>query len=364
MCLRFWLHPPCNQHPSTQAEWSENPFASGGAKSGSSGASAPFDDPSITQAAASVPEYNPFEGGGAGKPAASAPEASNTVPDWANPSTAVAAAVVKPAAAEAAAPTWSATTVEPTFDQNLDEQSLVSTPKGDRDKNWPPFPENCRWPCRPCFHHDFRGEIPEWGYPTLKNVYRSWVFYCINLLFNCISAWAALDAAKCTAADAGFSSGLKKSAWLAPLLMLIFVPCSYCCWFQPLYQAMRKDSSLRFGWYFLTFFLQVISTFCFATGFFVPASGFLRGSKMVKLCNAADEGSSADVLAILFYINGAMWTTLALYQLKLLYTVLRLFRSSGGSLEKMQNEAVTGAVTSDVGKQAGKAAFSNAMSNA
>jgi len=351
------------------AEWSENPFASGGAKP----AAAPFDDPSITQASAAVPEYNPFEGAGASSAAkdSAATPAASTTPDWANPSAAVTAAVTKPPAAEPKAPTWAEKAPEPSFDdQNIDEESLVRTPKGDRDKNWPPFPEDCRWPFKACFHHDFKGEIPEWGYLALKNVYRSWVFYSVNLLFNCICAWAALDVKKCSEGTGKADpANIGKSAWLAPLLMLIFIPCSYCCWFQPLYQAMRKDSSLRFGWFFLTFFLQVISTVMFATGFFPPAAGFINAAKIEKGCNAwsdknPDDPQSATIISILWYINGSMWITLALYQFFLLQKTLRLFRSTGGSLEKMQSEAVVGAATSDIGKQAGKAALSNAMSNA
>jgi hypothetical protein len=63
---------------------------------------------------------------------------------------------------------------------------------GYRPVNWPPFPSKCIWPFKPCFHHDFRGELPAYGYSLTKQGYYYWCAYFFTLFWNMICACVAM----------------------------------------------------------------------------------------------------------------------------------------------------------------------------
>jgi hypothetical protein len=187
----------------------------------------------------------------------------------------------------------------------IEDEKALKLSSGEREKNWPPFSTSCPKPFKPCFHHDFKGEIPDWGYKAIKHVYWSWFLYFVCLAWNMIASVAS--------AGNGRNSCIKepgRSAWLGVVMFIIFVPCSYCCWFQPLYQAMRKDSSLRFGWFFLCYFLQFVSSALFASGFFQGGAGWVRGIKLSK-CD--------KVVSAMYFLSAACWSALAIYNFFLLH---------------------------------------------
>ncbi|KAL8167541.1 hypothetical protein V2J09_009040 [Rumex salicifolius] len=46
--------------------------------------------------------------------------------------------------------------------------------------------------------------------------------------------------------------------WLLSIIYLLFgVPGAYVLWYQPLYRAMRTDSALKFGWFFLLYVIHI-----------------------------------------------------------------------------------------------------------
>ncbi|XP_008405495.1 secretory carrier-associated membrane protein 4 isoform X2 [Poecilia reticulata] len=123
----------------------------------------------------------------------------------------------------------------------------------ERVNNFPPLPKFLR--LKPCFYQNIDEEIPAPHTQLVQRVYKLWMMYsatlCINVI-SCIAWWAGGG----SAANFGFSL----------LWLLLFSPCSYTCWFRPLYKAFRADSSFNFMAFFFIFFLQCVLTVIQAIG--------------------------------------------------------------------------------------------------
>uniref|UniRef100_A0A7M4ER79 Secretory carrier-associated membrane protein n=1 Tax=Crocodylus porosus TaxID=8502 RepID=A0A7M4ER79_CROPO len=119
--------------------------------------------------------------------------------------------------------------------------------------NFPPLPKFI--PLKPCFYQNFADEIPIDHRTLVKRIYHLWIFYCITLLVNiiaCLAWWLA--------------GGYPVNFGLAILWLVLFSPCSYICWFRPVYKAFRSDSSFNFMAFFFIFGAQFILTFIQAIG--------------------------------------------------------------------------------------------------
>ncbi|KAF0042323.1 hypothetical protein F2P81_005855 [Scophthalmus maximus] len=100
---------------------------------------------------------------------------------------------------------------------------------------------------KPCFYHNIEEEIPPPHQQLVRRVYTLWMMYSATLCINviaCIAWWAGGG----SAINFGFSL----------LWLILFSPCSYTCWFRPLYKAFRADSSFNFMAFFFIFFLQCV----------------------------------------------------------------------------------------------------------
>ncbi|GER30295.1 secretory carrier membrane family protein [Striga asiatica] len=106
------------------------------------------------------------------------------------------------------------------------------------DKNWPPF-------C-PIIHHDIANEIPIHAQKLQYLAFASWLGIVFCLFFNIIAitvCWIMVDGVKIFL--------------LAVIYALLGWPLSYVLWYRPLYRAMRTDSALKFGWFFLFYLLHL-----------------------------------------------------------------------------------------------------------
>eukprot|EP00040_Diaphanoeca_grandis_P025795 m.143424 g.143424 ORF g.143424 m.143424 type:complete len:391 (-) comp30318_c1_seq1:42-1214(-) len=227
-----------------------------------------------------------------------------------------------------------------------------------RTANWPPFSPRCCWPFRPCFHHNFKAELPSWGYSTVKLMFVIWYANALALFWNFIATLAALDCAKCD------QNQLFQTVGLALLFLICCIPCSYYCWFNALHNAVRLDSSLKFGLFFFTFVVQILVSIVFAVGF--PGTG---GAGLWGAIQQLGQGSSE--IAFIMFASAILWILLAIIQIVAVQRVLLVFRSSGQSLERAQGEAAkTGgsmaykAAQTDAGKTVMKGAASAAWNNA
>ncbi|XP_015694908.1 putative secretory carrier-associated membrane protein 1 isoform X2 [Oryza brachyantha] len=109
------------------------------------------------------------------------------------------------------------------------------------EKNWPPF--------MPLIHHDITNEIPSHLQRTQYVAFASFIGLVCCLSWNIIavtSAWIKGEGVK---------------IWLLAIIYFIAgVPGSYVLWYRPLYHAMRTDSALKFGLFFLLYPFHIL--FC------------------------------------------------------------------------------------------------------
>ncbi|XP_008323934.2 secretory carrier-associated membrane protein 1 [Cynoglossus semilaevis] len=124
------------------------------------------------------------------------------------------------------------------------EREMQSLSASGRKNNWPPLPE--KFPVAPCFYHDITVDIPVEFQKTVKIMYYLWMAHTGTLLVNMVSclAWFIVDVGR------GVDFGL------SILWFLLFTPCSFVCWYRPLYSAFRSDSSFRFFVFFFVYICQ------------------------------------------------------------------------------------------------------------
>ncbi|XP_020405322.1 secretory carrier-associated membrane protein 2 isoform X1 [Zea mays] len=109
------------------------------------------------------------------------------------------------------------------------------------DKNWPPF--------MPIIHHDISNEIPIHLQRMQYLAFSSLLGLTACLFWNIIATTAAWIK----------SEGVM--IWLLAIIYFISgVPGAYVLWYRPLYNAMRTESALKFGWFFLFYLLHIL--FC------------------------------------------------------------------------------------------------------
>ncbi|RWW51748.1 hypothetical protein BHE74_00041883, partial [Ensete ventricosum] len=116
--------------------------------------------------------------------------------------------------------------------------TLISAGVTIEEKNWPPF--------FPIIHHDIAKEIPVHAQRLQYLPFASW----IGILL-CLS-WNVIDVIVCWIKGGGV-----KIFFLAIIYALLGCSLSYVLWYRPLYRAMRTDSALKFGWFFLFYLIHV-----------------------------------------------------------------------------------------------------------
>ncbi|KAL4617522.1 secretory carrier-associated membrane protein 1 [Arapaima gigas] len=315
----------------------------------------PFQDPSVTQVTQNVPpgleEYNPFTNT---KPASTGtaskmPPTTNTQP-----------AIMKPTEEPPAY------THQQTQDQvraqaellrrqeelekkaaELDRreremQSLSAS--GGRKNNWPPLPE--KFPVGPCFYHDIAVDIPVEFQKTVKIMYYLWMFYAGTLfvnIFGCL-AWFCVDATR------GVDFGL------AMLWFMLFTPCSFVCWYRPLYGAFRSDSSFRFFVFFFVYICQ------FGVHVF-QAIGIASWGACGWISALTGLNKSIPV-GIIMILIAALFTASAVISLIMFKKVHGLYRTTGASFEKAQQEFATGVMSNKTVQTAAANAASSAARGA
>lgn len=212
------------------------------------------------------------------------------------------------------------------------ERAMQQSLQGQGVNNFPPLPACC--PVKPCFYQDFVLEIPAEFQRIVKAVYYTWIAYSVILFLNMLGAmtyfFGCLHFGLSTE-----SSGI--TFGLSIIYFVLFIPCSFICWYRPLYKAFRSDSSFMFFVFFFIFFFQACVCVVQALGF--PSSGtvgWMSGAEIV--------GDSPGVGAILFIV-GSLFALLSATCFILLIRVHRFYRATGASWSKAQEEFARGVVT-------------------
>ncbi|XP_077398768.1 secretory carrier-associated membrane protein 1-like isoform X2 [Vanacampus margaritifer] len=215
---------------------------------------------------------------------------------------------------------------------------------GGRRNNWPPLPE--KFPVGPCFYHDITVDIPVEYQKTVKIMYYLWMFHTGTLLANLAGslAWFGVDASR------GVDFGL------AILWFLLFTPCSFVCWYRPVYGAFKSDSSFRFFLFFFVYVCQLGVYVLQSVG--IPGWGACGWISALMCLNA---NVAAGVLMILV---AALFTALAVMSLVMFKKVHAMYRTTGASFRKAQQELATGVMANKTVQAAAASATSRAAQGA
>jgi len=106
------------------------------------------------------------------------------------------------------------------------------------EKNWPPF--------FPLIHHDISREIPTHLQRLQYTAFSTWLGIILCLMWNFVAVTIA------------WIRGYGVKIWfLAIIYALAGCPGAYVLWYRPLYRAMRTESAIKFGRFFLFYLLHI-----------------------------------------------------------------------------------------------------------
>uniref|UniRef100_A0A673AGA0 Secretory carrier-associated membrane protein n=1 Tax=Sphaeramia orbicularis TaxID=375764 RepID=A0A673AGA0_9TELE len=212
----------------------------------------------------------------------------------------------------------------------LDRREQELQNRGPTENNWPPLPKS--FPIKPCFYQDFSEEIPLEYQRVCKMMYYLWMFHCVTLFLNLLACLAQFIKASSYGVNFGLSI----------LWLILFAPCSFLCWYRPVYKLWPVFSGLTapsvFFFFFFVFFCQVAIFTIQAVG--IPSwgnSGWITAFTMIRADTAV--GCIMIVVAILF-------TMCAVLSVVLLKMVHSMYRRTGASFQKAFQSAAAGAASS------------------
>ncbi|XP_015513984.1 secretory carrier-associated membrane protein 5 [Neodiprion pinetum] len=313
----------------------ENPF-------GEPALNDPFSDPAVRQAASSTPanrgieDYNPFAD--QGSQGATQVRGASNPPIYGGVGATQQPATLQPTNQEVPPPNYTrsaqqtvtptpAVTSPPAPDRRQEDEwkarrdeEMRNTPYYARRNNWPPLPEKCCF--QPCVYQDIDVDIPADFQKIVRQLYYLWMFHGCVMVLNVVGGFALLLYGQ------GFST-----FGLAILYLLLFTPFSFLCWYRPAYKAFRSDSSFNFMVFFFVFFFQFVVTVIQALGI----SG--SGTCGIIIAIEAFDGTGLGVfIGILLLIIAIGYAVAAVGDILLLSKIHRIYRSTGASVAKAQQE--------------------------
>merc|ERR1711953_162100 len=224
------------------------------------------------------------------------------------------------------------------------EQEIRNAPTNVKQNNWPPLPKIC--PIQPCFYQDISVDIPVEFQQIVKYVYYLWIGHTALRLVSVLLGLMLI-----------FVGGGVGSLLYAVLWFVVFTPLSYLLWFRPIYKAFRDDSSISFMAFFFIFFFQMIFTF------FRMLTGLGSGGLIVgfELVSATGASGGTIFVGILLIIESVGFGILTLADFYVLTRVHKMYRSTGASMAKAQQEFTTGVMSNETVRQAAADAAAASM---
>ncbi|XP_074110527.1 secretory carrier membrane protein [Cotesia typhae] len=192
-----------------------------------------------------------------------------------------------------------------------------------RRNNWPPLPEKCCF--QPCFYQDIDVDIHTNFQRVVRQLYYLWMFHGLVLLLNVIGGFALM---LCFKEFETFGLGI--------LYLILFTPFSFVCWFRPAYKAFKSDSSINFMAFFFVFFFQLVVTSVQGIG--IPGAGTCG---IIKAIASFDGSGKGTFVGILIFMIATCYGIAAVGDLLMLTKIHRIYRSSGASMSKAQQEFTT-----------------------
>ncbi|GBG61477.1 hypothetical protein CBR_g21821 [Chara braunii] len=189
---------------------------------------------------------------------------------------------------------------------------------GNNDKNWPA--------CFPIVHHDIANDIPSNVQGIQWFAFLSYLGLVGCLVFNAFAILCGLFA--------------KSTNFVEFIFALIYlgtaVPLAWILWYKRLYNAMRKDSALTYGFFFLMYLIHIV--FCIWASI-APNLGQYSGSFTGIFTLLDQVHSGMGFIAILFLIGTLMWMIESVMSLWTLRMVYGYFRSSGKTTADIRRDA-------------------------
>lgn len=199
------------------------------------------------------------------------------------------------------------------------EEEMRNSTYNVRRNNWPPLPEQCCF--QPCFYQDIQVDIPLEFQKIVRHLYYMWIFHGSLMVLNVVGGIILSDF---TVIGLGI------------LYTLLFTPFGYVCWFRPVYKAFRSDSSFNFMVFFFIFFFQFVMTTIQAIG--IPGSGTIGIITALATFSNSAWSIVRGIIALLIAIG---FGAAAAADLFLISKIHRMYRSTGASLAKAQQEFTT-----------------------
>ncbi|XP_044735249.1 secretory carrier-associated membrane protein 1 isoform X2 [Chrysoperla carnea] len=203
------------------------------------------------------------------------------------------------------------------------EEELRSGAYNVRRNNWPPLPAQC--PFQPCFYQDIEVDIPLEFQKIVRHLYYLWMFHAGLMVLNVLGGILLI-----------FKSGEFTVFGLGIIYGAIFVPLSFLCWFRPAYKAFRSDSSFNFMVFFFIFFFQFIVTLVQFIG--MRDSGFCG---LITALTHFEKSASGIIIGTILLTIAFGFGSAALLDILLLGKIHRMYRSTGASFAKAQQEFAT-----------------------
>ncbi|KAH7859956.1 hypothetical protein Vadar_007504 [Vaccinium darrowii] len=184
------------------------------------------------------------------------------------------------------------------------------------EKNWPPF--------FPIIHHDIANEIPIHLQKLQYVAFTTLLGLTGCLLWNIVAVTLA------------WIKGEGPTIWFLAIIYFISgVPGAYVMWYRPLYRAMRTDSALKFGWFFLCYMVHI--GFCVLAAVAPPI--IFKGKSLAGILPAIDLLSGHAIVGIFYFIGFAFFCLESLISIWVIQQVYMYFRGSGKQAELKRDAA-------------------------
>ncbi|KAJ0983723.1 hypothetical protein J5N97_011978 [Dioscorea zingiberensis] len=142
------------------------------------------------------------------------------------------------------------------------------------------------------------------------------------------------------AVTAAWIKGEGVKIWLLAIIYFISgVPGAYVLWYKPLYRAMRTESALKFGWFFMFYLLHIV--FCIFSAVAPPI--IFKGKSLTGILPAIDLIGDHALVGIFFFIGFGFFCIESLLSVWVIQQVYMYFRGSGKAAE-MKREAARSAM--------------------
>ncbi|KMZ65698.1 Secretory carrier-associated membrane protein 4 [Zostera marina] len=185
------------------------------------------------------------------------------------------------------------------------EDALSKVGVSTEEKNWPPL--------FPIIHHDIGKEIPIHAQRMQYLAFTSWLGIVLCLAWNFIAVtifW--------------IRGGGVKVFFLATIYALVGCPLSYLMWYQPLYRAVRTDSALKFGLFFIVFMIHI--GFCIFAAIAPPI--VFNGKSLTGILAAIDTFSGSVIVGIFYLVGFGLFCLESLLSIWVLQKVYIYFRGA------------------------------------